>query len=387
MQFSTTIPQYQEKNSWWQRFISQPHQLFFSSALFFAIFIMLLTLCSLTGILNLDFSLIHGFGFNYALFTNAFLGFLITVIPKYNATQAINKDKYLNPWILYQIGIFITLFINITLGKILISFVLFYFVKLFYETIKRGKASVKTDSIYINFILFLGALMLLIEAVSSLNLSELIFFCFLISMVFIIALKMIPAFYFGYTGISPWQRPKYIPFISITLIFLTGISMQFELDLLLKTVSLLSSVFFGYVLFKLNLFKKTPAILSILVLGLVWFELAYISLFLESLFLNYTFKLSFHIFAIGFMTTLLIGFGSRVIRGHAVPAQTIQADKITKALFVFTQLVLLTRIFASISFIAESSFFTYLLNLSSIFWILLFVIWTLRYAKTLLRIK
>jgi len=388
MQFSTSIqPNIDKNQSWWERFSSQPHQLFFTSTLFFAIFIMVLTLCILDGIVNLDFGLIHGFGFNYALFTNAFLGFLITVIPKYNGSIAINKDKYLTPWIVYQISIFITFFINITLGKILISIVLLYFVKIFYDTIKNGKAVIKTESIQINFILFLGAILLFIEAILSKNLSILISFSFLISMVFLIAIKMVPAFYFAYTRITPWQRPKYINILSIILIILTGISIQFELNILLKIVSFISSIFFGYVLMKLNLFKKTPAILSILVLGLVWFEIAFISLYIESNFLNYTFKLSFHIFAVGFMTTLLIGFGSRVIKGHAIPAQNIQADKITKYLFVFTQIVLIARILTSISFIAQSMFFTYILNISAIFWIILFVIWGFKYGKTLLRIN
>ena len=44
---------------------------------------------------DLDFTLIHSFGLIYALFTNAFLGFLITVIPKYNAVLEIESKKYI----------------------------------------------------------------------------------------------------------------------------------------------------------------------------------------------------------------------------------------------------------------------------------------------------
>lgn len=387
MQFSTTIQQNIQPQSWWSKFTSQPHQIFFSSALFFALFIMGLTLFSLLGFIDANFSLIHGFGLNYGLFTNAFLGFLITVMPKYNASTVIEKNRYLSAWIIYQLGIFTTLFLSILIGKLIVSFTLLYFVKTFYESIKKGQALVKDDSIYINSILALGAFLLLIEALTFSNLSVLIFFSFIISMVYIIALRMIPAFYFAYTRVTPWQRPKYIRILSVLLIILTGITMQFQLDIALKIVSFIGSLFFGFTLIKLNLFKKTPAILSILVVGLVWFEIAYISLFIESMFLPYSFKLSFHIFAIGFMTTLLLGFGSRVIMGHAVPAEPMVVDKITKAVFILMQIVLISRVVASVSFINESPLFAMFLHLSSTLWIVTFVIWILRYAKTLFRIK
>lgn len=72
-------------------------------------------------------------------------------------------------------------------------------------------------------------------------------------------------------------------------------------------------------------------------LALIWLEIGFISLFLESIFETSSLKLSLHIFAIGFVTNLLIGFGSRVVMGHAVPAQKIIADKITIFLFILTK--------------------------------------------------
>lgn len=387
MQFSTSIQQEIVKQTWWERFISQPHQLFFSSAIFFSITIMTLSFLTLLGVINTNYTLIHGFGLNFGLFTNAFLGFLVTVMPKYNSSLVIKEDKYLMPWIIYQIGIITTLSVSVLIGKLLVSLVMFYFVKLFYNSIEKGQATIKTDSIYINSILAVGAFFLLVEALTFQNLSTLIFFTYLLGMVFIIALRMIPAFFFAQTRITPWQRPEYIRPISLLILFSTGVAMQFHLDSLLKIVSLVGASFFGFIIFKLNLFKKTPALLAILVLGLVWFEIGYVSLFLETIFSPYSFKLSFHIFAIGFVTTLLIGFGSRVVMGHAVPPQPMIADKTTKSLFILTQVVLLSRILVSISFIAELNIFTMFLHLSSTLWIILFILWTIRYGKTLIRIK
>ncbi|AXX93349.1 hypothetical protein CPU12_07860 [Malaciobacter molluscorum LMG 25693] len=387
MQFSTLPNQPIIEKTWWKRFTSQPHQIFFSAAIFFALIVMTLTLFTFVNIGNFDFSLIHGFGLNFGVFTNAFLGFLITVIPKYTSSNVIPKNRYLYAWVVYQLGVLIALFINTFSGKVLISFTLFYFIKIFFETIKTGKAVNKDDSLYINFILIIGATLLFIEASTSTNLSTLIFFSYLLSMVFIIALKMVPAFFFTFTKVSFKTLPKYTKQISILLLILTGISLQFQLNYLTIIISFISSIFFGFIIFKLNILKQVPAILFILTIGLVWFEIAYICLFLESIFITYSFKLAFHIFALGFVTTLLIGFGSRVCLGHAVPAQPIIVDSFTELLFLLTQIILLLRIMTSIGFILNSNIYTIFLHLSSTLWILLFILWLFKFGKYLLRIK
>ncbi len=386
MQFSTSIGEQPKLNqTWWQKFKSQPHQLFFTSAIFFAILIMFLTFLSLLGKSSSEFSLIHGYGLNFGVFTNAFLGFLITVIPKFNGSSIIDENQYVKAWIVFQVGIVMGLFLNAPFGKILVSFTMFYFVYIFYKKIKEGKSLEKNDSIYINSVFALGAALLFLDSLVTTNLSVLIFYAFLLTTVFLVALRMIPAFYFAYTKIQPWQRPSYIKPVSVSLFILTGIFAQFEITLTLKLISFISLLFFGYVLYKLNLYKKTPAILSILTFSLLWLELGFVSLFIESFFELQSFKLSFHIFALGFITSLLIGFGSRVVLGHAVPAQTIQADKITKFLFIFTQIIVITRALASVLFISESPAFMGFLHLSSTLWILLFIIWTFRYGRILLR--
>lgn len=388
MQFSTQANGFTptKKRTWWEKFTEQPHQLFFTSAIFFAIFIMILTFVSLLGKSSIDFALLHGFGLNFGLFTNAFLGFLITVMPKYNGSAVIPVSKYLKPWIFYQVAVFFTLFINELTGKVLISMILFYFVKTFYDTIKSGRATIKEDSIYINSILAIGTVLLFIEAITSSNFSILIFFAFILAMVFIVALRMVPSFHFAYTRKQPWQRPQYVRPVSIILFSLVGIFMQFDIQIGLKIVSIISMFFFGYIVYKLDFYDKTPAILFILVSSFIWLELGFIALFIESFFLDYSMKLSFHIFAIGFITTLLIGFGSRVVMGHAIPALPMVADKLTKFLFIFTQIIVLNRILVSVFSISGSSAFTPFLHLTIFAWIVLFVLWTFRYGKTLLRV-
>jgi len=389
MQFSqtphNTTPKIQQK--WWDRFTSQPHQLYFTSAIFFSLLVMFVSFLSFLGTFTIDFGLFHGFGLIYVVFTNAFLGFLITVMPKYNASKVISKDSYLKPWFIFQLGAIFALSGFIFIGKILIVLVMLYFVKIFYNTIKIGNATNKQDSIFLNLVFLFGAVFLFIEAILSIDLSLMIFFAYLLSLVFLVAQRMIPAFYSGYMQIAPWKKPERIREISIFLLFSIGICIEFELQLFLKLVSFLAMIFFGYIIINLNIYKKTPAILTILILPFIWLGIGFITLFIESVFEIYSLKLSLHIFALGFIATLLIGFGSRVVMGHAIPAQQITTDKLTEFIFILTQVVVISRIVASVLFLENSNIFTGILHLSSWLWIVVFLLWSIRYGKTLLRLS
>lgn len=375
------------QQTWIEKFISQPHQLFFASTIFFAIVTMSLTILLLSGLFQGNFTTIHSFGLTYGVFTNAFLGFLITVIPKYTNSIIIDKKYYVLPWVILQIGIISTLIDYEMIGKLVVIFTIFYFNYIFYKTIRKGKATAKKETIYLNILLFMGSLFLLSELILNQYLSILIFFGYLVSLVFIVAQRMVPVFYSNHTQTSPWKKPKYLTEISSILFLLVGIALQFESILFFKMSSFLSMIYFGYIIINLNIYKKTPPILSILVVAFIWLEIGFIALFIESIFEIQSLKLSLHIFALGFVTNLLIGFGSRVIMGHAVPAQKIFADKITIFLFVLTQVIVISRILASVIFINDINIFMDILYLSSILWIVLFIIWTLRYGKTILRLS
>ena len=123
------------KTTWFQRFSDQPHQLFFTSSIFFAWYCIIASLLSFFAF-EVDFSLFHGFGLNFAVFSNAFMGFLLTVIPKYSGAKKIEKRSYLTIWIFYEIGVFITLCLNETLGKIVVILTLLYLVFVFFKIIK-----------------------------------------------------------------------------------------------------------------------------------------------------------------------------------------------------------------------------------------------------------
>ncbi|MCI0501154.1 MAG: NnrS family protein [Epsilonproteobacteria bacterium] len=390
MNFSTSydfIPLTPQKpQSWWSKFTSQSHQLFFTSAIFFAITIMIATFISLIKSVSFDFHVVHSFGLIFGVFTNAFLGFLLTVIPKYTAGKTIDKQKYIISWIIFQIGMLIGLFGFEEFGKIIVASTIFYINVIFYQTIKNGNAFEKKDSIALNLLLFFGGVFLLAEALSGQSFSKLIFFGYLLSLVFIVAQRMIPAFYSVNLQIIQWEKPKYLVEVSMILFLILGVVIQFEFIIGFKIASLFAMIFFGYIIFNLNIYQKAPAILTILMVAFVWLEIAFVVLFLEAILETQSLMLAIHIFAIGFVGNLLVGFGSRVVMGHAVPAQKIEANKFTLYLFILLQIVVITRITASLLFLNNSPIFMGFLHLSAWLWIILFIGWVVRYGKTLLRV-
>jgi uncharacterized protein involved in response to NO len=287
---------------------------------------------------------------------------------------------------IFQIGLIFTVFGVEDIGKLIVASVVFYFNIIFFITIQKGKAFDKKESIALNLVLFLGGFFLLLEVLSGQNLTLLIFFGYLLSLVFIVAQRMIPAFYSVNLQIIPWERPKFLQEISISLFLILGVMIQFDFVMGFKISSLFAMLFFGYIIFNLNIYRKAPAILSILMVAFIWLEIGFVVLFLEALLEVTTLKLALHIFAIGFVANLLIGFGSRVVMGHAVPAQRIEADMLTKYLFILTQIIVIARVVASVLFLNNSSFFMGFLHISAWLWIVLFIGWIVRYGKTLLRV-
>jgi uncharacterized protein involved in response to NO len=116
-------------------------------------------------------------------------------------------------------------------------------------------------------------------------------------------------------------------------------------------------------------------ILFILQVGIIWFIVGFLIGALEPLF-GYSYLLQFHIFAVGFLGVMLIGFGSRVTLGHS--DQAIVADSITVAIFVLFNVVVLLRLYAvfDASFVAISGFA----------WCGVIAIWLWRYLPSILRL-
>ena len=135
-------------------------------------------------------------------------------------------------------------------------------------------------------------------------------------------------------------------------------------------------------------FPNPNPLLWILHIALFWvpvgFFLAaltnFMSLFTEIHFLAF----DTHILMLGFVLTMMIGFGTRVTLG--LSGNTMQADKWTTIIFYWTQIVVATRILVSLA----SAFgwnIMVLFDISATAWILMFIFWAVRFLMVLINGK
>ncbi|NLO17461.1 MAG: NnrS family protein [Arcobacter butzleri] len=371
-----------KEKTWIEKFIEQPHQLFFTSALVFAIFFMILSFASLLGA-NINFNKFHIYGLVYGVFINAILGFLLTVIPRYTKSVLVKKEEYISIFILYNIGVFL-LFTNVLeFSKVFLGSSLLFSSIVFIETILKGIDYKQTESWYLAILIGIGAMLTILNSFIEFSFNIIIFWWFLFPLVFTVASRMLPAFYAVYFNTSIKQKSPY--FLPLTLFgfFLIGVFEMFELNILTSLVALIMGINILYFIISNRLYIKAPAILSILFIAISWLCIGFFALALEKMFLDYSLNLSLHIFTIGFLSTILIGFGYRVVLGHS--GNQIIADKIAKTIFTMIQLALISRVFASILFIVESKAWIGLVHLGIMFWIMLFTIWLVKHAKLLIR--
>lgn len=371
-----------KQKTWFERFSEQPHQLFFTSALFFAVFFMVGTFLSLIG-LSVDFQKVHIFGLIYGVFINAILGFLLTVIPRYTKSIMVKKEDYMSVWILYQLGLFFTLIGFEDISKAFIGSTLVYCSIVFIETILQGMDKKQIESWYLSILVGIGGLITLIGVFVNFDFTAIILWWFLFPLVFVVAQRMLPAFYGVYFNTNVQQKHLLFLPVSVVGFYAIGLSIYFNLDIVTALVSFAMGTLILNFIIQNKLYRKAPAILSILFIGISWLSIGFFSLAIESILLEYSFSLSLHIFTLGFLSTLLIGFGYRVVLGHS--GNKIEADKTAIVIFSIIQFVLISRIVASILFINDSKAWIGFIHLGLLFWIVLFALWIIKQGKLLIR--
>jgi uncharacterized protein involved in response to NO len=130
--------------------------------------------------------------------------------------------------------------------------------------------------------------------------------------------------------------------------------------------------------------NKNP-MLWILHISLLWIPVAFlfsgfssiISIFSSA---NFMF-LDIHVLMLGFVFTILIGFGTRVTLGHS--GNRLEADRWTTILFYATQVVVIARIIVSIIFAFEWNFLFWF-DLTITIWLVLLGIWATRFFPVLI---
>lgn len=393
----STSPSPQKQNY----FLSQPHQPFFVFGLLWAIVSMVLFTLSHKGIITLALAEneFHLYSLAFIVFAQFFHGFLFTTFPRFCTAMAIPKEVYIRIVWLYQITA-VLFFVGSLVSELIVFFamvaVLFAQAMAIFTlhwVYRIGQSPLKQDPYWVlvaHAIAIVTHLFWVIAYGVSLLwdvqgwfplIVPIIVNFFLVFLTFAVAQRMIPFF-------SHSQEPKTKFFIETvfgaliakTLFAVFGFTVGEALISLLLSLYLLRE----FLRWKLHPFHS-PAIVWILHLALFWLPIGLfvgaITQIIEMIYgLNFLFA-EIHLLVLGFLTTVLIGFGTRVTLGHS--GQTPHADKVAIALFWWTQILVLLRFALSVD-TAFGSAHGWLFDAAACGWIALFIVWGGRYGKTLI---
>jgi uncharacterized protein involved in response to NO len=379
-------------------FFSQPHQPFFILAFINALAIMFIFMLSFKGILHMNISAIdyHAYGFIYLLFTPAFFGFLFTTFPRFASTPAIEKKQYMKVFDFYYIGSALVI-----LGSIATPlFTAFGMLVVFFGHLKgtlilkniytRTEMKDKHDIFWILLAMSIGVgahALLIMGSLLHIGMTgfatEIAIYLYLFMLAFSVAQRMVP--FFSHCMVEKNQNLLKVLFILLTLhILIEGFvtNGSFLIDLLIG--ALLSKEVLRW---KLPFPNPNP-LLWILHIALYWTVLAFIlggvTNFITLLSGINFLALDIHVLVLGFVFTILIGFGTRVTLGHS--GNMMQADRYTTFLFYWTQVVVVSRVLTSL----VSAFgwnFMVLFDITATAWLVMFVAWALRFFAVLIKGK
>lgn len=393
--------------SWYTKFSSQPHQPFFTSGMIFLILFMSLLFGAYSHKLSLQVSVVdfHVYPMLFIIFAQFFLGFLFVVFPKFLMQAELSPQMYmplfwtyLTGSLLFFVGLFTLSFVQTSGMFIVLIAQILSFYKLFLIQ-KKSLMKNKNDTLWILIAFASGIISHILFFILSIvpNLTPVLqvvatnvgFYLFLFALIFTISQRMVPQF----TGFKIKEyainKTPYLVEIVYGLLSAKVCSVIFDHPLSNLLIDTALLILFTRELWrwKLPLFK-VPAIIWILYLALLWIPIGFFFstlIDLSILFWGQTFmveKVVIHTFALGYFTTILIGFGTRVVLGHS--GRTPNADKIAIALFIFLQLIVLIRLFASVS----SNFgFDYIfwINHSALLLVFALFAWSIKYLWILIK--
>ena len=376
-------------------FFSQPHQPFFILAFVNAIVIMLIFMLSYKGIMNLAMSPtnFHVYGLTYLLFTPAFLAFLFTTFPRFASTPVIEKKEYMSVFSLYYLGsaIFVLgsiaspvlsaigmliIFTGHVMGMLILK-------NIYTTTTMEDKHDIHWILLAMQFGVFAHFLYIVAQLfyMPLMGLSmEISIYLYLFLLTFSVAQRMVP--FFSHSMVGRNDHLLKVVFVLLLLhVLLEGLytHSSFIIDIAL-------GLLIGKELLRWKLHFPNPnPLLWILHTALYWVPIAFliggltnfISLLTGISFL----ALDIHILILGFVFTILIGFGTRVTIGHS--GNTMQADKWTVRLFYWTQVVVAMRILVSLA-VAFGWNYMVLFDISVTVWLIMFIAWAVRFFAVLI---
>ena len=372
-------------------FLSQPHQPFFALGVISAIIFMLVFLLSFKGIvvLNTTPNTLHAYSMLFIVFTPFFQGFLLTTYPRFNQFPPLEQKIYTTNFtllfvgaILFLIGLFIWIgFLYI--GMFLLFCNQLYTLFVFYQIYKVSISPQKYDQFWILLSFASGVVSNLIFIIALIVDSSMMqelakksgVYLYLIFVALSVGQRMIP--FFSHVSVDKNTKILKIVYILFILGVLTDIS-PFAYGFVFYYIA---GIFLAKEIYRWKLpFKKAEPILWILHLAIFWLPAGLLIgsiVDMAAVIMNKDFIFAgLHLVALGFITTVLIGFGTRVTLGHSGNLMII--DNLTKALFYMTQIVVYMRLLYSLT---QTGF---LFDITAALWIALFVAWSFKYMPILL---
>jgi len=379
-------------------FFSQPHQPFFLLAFINAIITMLIFMLSYKGILHLGISPqnFHAYSMLYLIFTPAFIAFLFTTFPRFSSTPAIEKKVYMRIFSLYYIGA-----VLFGLGSIVSPFLAYtgMFILLIAHSMvfsilkdiyTMTTMPDKHDLFWILSAMGFGFLSHILYLVGSLFFEPLIQFAtqtgiylYLFLLTFSVAQRMVPFF-------SHCMYARDDRFVKrVALLLLAHVVLETLYPHSSFPVDLALAFYIGKEILRWELpFPNPNPLLWILHLALYWIPVAFLFGAMSNLTAlvgdaSFLF-LDIHVLMLGFVFTILIGFGTRVTIGHS--GNMMQATMWEKVLFNWTQVVVVMRIFVSVA-AAFGWNFMILFDISATVWMIMFILWGIRFFAVLVNGK
>ncbi len=369
---------------------SQPHQPFFIWGVLNAIIMMTLFLLSYKGILTFEIrpGLFHAYTLIFIIFTAFFQGFLLTTFPRFSQMPPLDKSIYTTNFtllfagtLLFLTGLLWTKWLMAAGMLLLLGNQLFTFYA-FWQIYKASPSPDKHDQFWIMSAFGSGivahTILIIATVTDALFLQEAAIqsalYLYLVFVAFSVGQRMIP--FFSHVMIVKNKNLLKISFV----LFILGITANLIIAPLGALFFLTAGIWIAREIYRWKLpYKDAEPILWILHLAIFWLPTGLILGALADiagwlLERNFLF-LSLHLVALGFVTTVLIGFGTRVTLGHS--GNMMVTDNRTKMLFYMTQAVVYMRLLYSVTATP------FLFDITILLWLLLFGGWALKYMPAL----
>lgn len=337
----------------------------------------------------------------YGLFPFFIFGFLMTTYPRWMRGQEIPYHRYVTTFILLMAAI-VTIYIALHVSKILliigISILLLGWSYGFYSLLQVYFQAPTNDKYYetvLNIILLVTCLNivtiilgLIIDNPLYLNSSIILgIWLYLIPLLITVCHRMLPFFtscvLSNYTVVQPkWT----LPVVGICVVGHSFLELQnylawrFIFDIPLMLIVFHHSYYWA--------FRRSFAdrLLAVLHVSFLWLGIALLLYNIQSITLLFSHQLilgkaPLHALTIGFITSLVVGMASRVMRGHS--GRPLIADNLTWICFWSVSGIALLRISAELPI--HQIFGLHFNLLASLLWLLFLSLWSLFYLPMVIK--